>query len=425
MNVEGETGMREQHHDTGIVKRTSKPIGQSTFDVIVIGGGIIGCSIALALVERGSHVAIVERQWLGSEASVAAIGGLTPQSDEFTRGSLRQFALDSVKAYPGWLDHLADLTGIHVEYHSYGQLEVAFDEREVANLEEHLHEWEREQFDVQRLSAEEVLQLEPLVNPEVLAGCHLRGEPHLNPVMLLNAVAAALHRQGCEVFEGYPVIEVMRSKGQVTGVKLFDGRVLSAKWVVLAAGAWSGHILGVPPCPVYPVKGQALLARLWSQPFRHHIHASPGYIVPRTDGHLVLGVTYEEAGYDKRVTVGGLHEILNTTMRLSRAVGECEVITHWAGLRPRTSDQKPILGVSSEMEGLIFATGHFGLGITLAPITARLIAEIIMEATFPEQLQDYSPDRFRRQGKAVGRRSSRPVERVGMSERHPRSAVDL
>lgn len=406
MNLEGDTGMQEQQFDKDIVKRSSKPIGQSTFDVIVIGGGIIGCGIALALVERGSRVAILERQRLGSEASSAAIGGLTPQSDEFTRGSLRQFALDSVKAYPGWLDHLADLTGIRVEHHSYGQLEVAFDEREVQMLEEHLREWRGEQFDVQRLTAEEVRQLEPLINPEVLAGCHLRGEPHLDPAMLLNAVAAALLRQGCEVIEGYPVIEVVHSRGRASGVKLFDGRVLSAEWVVLAAGAWSGHILGVPPCPVYPVKGQALLVKLRSQPFRHHIHASPGYIVPRTDGRLVLGVTYEEVGYDKRVTAEGLRQILNTTIRLSEAVKDCEVISHWAGLRPGTPDRKPILGVSSEVERLVFATGHFGLGITLAPITAQVIAELIMEARFPQQLQDYSPDRFRSRGRAAGRRSS-------------------
>lgn len=387
--------MQEQHLDNDIIKRTAKHLGQSTFDVIVIGGGIIGCSIALTLVERGSRVAIIERQFLGSEASSAAIGGLTPQSDEFTRGPLRQFALDSVVAYPGWLAHLAELTGIHVEYHTYGQLEVAFDEQEVARLEERLLEWQNEQFDVQRLSTEEVLQLEPLVNPEVLAGCHLRSEPHLDPEQLLTAVAAALHRKGCTVIEGHPVIEVMRSKGRATGVKLFDGSILSSEWVVLAAGAWSGHIIGVPPCPVFPVKGQALLARLWSQPFRHHIHASPGYIVPRTNGRIVLGVTYEEADYDKRVTVGGLHQILDKTVRLSRALNECEVIRHWAGLRPSTPDKKPILGLSSEVERLVFASGHFGLGITLAPITAHVISGLIMDGGFPTKLRDYSPDRFR------------------------------
>lgn len=395
MKLEGDTDVQEQHLKDDIIKRTATHLGQSTFDVIVIGGGIIGCSIALALAERGSRVAIIERQFLGAEASSAAIGGLTPQSDEFTRGPLRQFALDSVEAYPDWLAHLAELTGIHVEYHTYGQLEVAFDEQEVARLEEHLLEWQNEKFDVQRLSREEVLQLEPLVNQEVLVGCHLRSEPHLDPVQLLAAVAAALHHQGCTVIEGHPVIEVVRSKGRATGVKLFDGSILSSEWVVLAAGAWSGHIVGVPPCPVFPIKGQVLLARLRPQPFRHHIHASPGYIVPRTDGRVVLGVTYEEADYDKRVTVGGLHHILNNTVRISRMLNDCEVIGYWAGLRPRTPDKKPILGLSSEVERLVFATGHFGLGITLAPITAHVISGVIMDGGFPTNLQDYSPDRFR------------------------------
>lgn len=384
--------MQHQHHS--IIRRTSKPIGHTTFDVIVIGGGIIGCSIALALTEHKYRVAVVERHALGSEASSAAIGGLTPQSDEFTRGPLRQFALSSVKEYPDWLAHLEDLTGIRVDFHKEGQLEVAFSEQEVLDLEERLRTWESEQFDVRRLSAEEVRRLEPLINPEVMAGCHLQGEPHLDPVVLMNAVAAALYCSGCTIIEWHKVMKVMCSNGRAIGVKLVDGTVLSSEWLVLAAGAWSDHIKGVPPCPVFPVKGQALLAKQWGRRFQHHVHASPGYIVPRTDGHLVLGVTYEEASYDKRVTVEGLHQILDSTMRLSRAVGECEVIRHWAGLRPGTRDEKPILGRSSEIEHLVFATGHFGLGITLAPITARLIADLIVNESFPAQLQDYSPNRF-------------------------------
>jgi glycine oxidase len=234
-DLEGYTGMQQQHHR--IIQRTAKPIGQTTFDVIVIGGGIIGCSIALALTEHKYRVAVVERHALGSEASTAAIGGLTPQSDEFTRGPLRQFALSSVKEYPDWLAHLEDLTGIRVDFHKEGQLEVAFSEQEVQDLEERLHTWESEKFDVRRLSAEEVRRLEPLINPEVLAGCHLQGEPHLDPMVLMNAIAAALNYSGCTIIEWHKVIKVICSNGRATGVKLVDGTVLSSEWVVLAAGA--------------------------------------------------------------------------------------------------------------------------------------------------------------------------------------------
>jgi glycine oxidase len=390
--LEGFIGMQHEKHD--IIKPTARHIDKSTYDVIIIGGGIIGCGIALALTESGYKVAIVERHVLGSEASTAAIGGLTPQSDEFTKGPLRQFALQSVIEYPLWLKHLFDLTDIHVEYHNDGQLEVAFTDQEVQTLNEHVRIWRSEQFEVYPLSTADILSMEPYVNPEVLAGCHLPGEPIIDPVGLMDAVATALNHLHCTIIDGTTVIEVTRSNGRATGVKLSDGRTLSSEWVVLSAGAWSSHIRGVPPCPVHPVKGQALLAKMWPQRFRYHIHASPGYIVPRVDGRVVLGVTYEFAGYDKRVTVAGLHQILNSTMRLSRAVGDCEVIKHWAGLRPRTPDQKPILGLSSKLERLVFATGHFGLGITLAPITARLIADLIINASFPEELKAYSPDRF-------------------------------
>ena len=375
---------------------------KTIFDVVIIGGGIIGCSVALALIESGLHVAIVESQTLGSGASTAAIGGLAPQSDEFIEEPLRQLAMDSVLTYRAWLNHLADLTGIEVEYHTDGQLELAFTEEEVQALEKRLQEWNKEQFDVKFLTPTEIHEMEPLISSKVLAGCHMRGEHHLDPVALFNAVTTALHYKECTILEGHPVVEILRSKGRATGVKLSNGSSISANQVVLAAGAWSGHIQGVPHCPVTPLKGQVVMAKPHSQLFHCHIHAMPGYIVPRTNGHLILGATYENVGYDKRVTTDGVNKIITSTVRLSPAIADCEIVKYWAGLRPKTPDSKPILGISSQLEHLIFATGHLALGITLAPITARAISELVLNGSTSINLDDYSPDRFkvRSQGKS-------------------------
>jgi len=143
-----------------------------------------------------------------------------------------------------------------------------------------------------------------------------------------------------------------------------------------------------------PVKGQALLAMMRPGQFRHHIYAVPGYIVPRRDGRVVLGVTYESAGFDKRVTVSGLEQVLAATLRISDALGDCEVLHSWAGLRPKSADGRPILGRTRQLRGLLFASGHFGVGITLAPITAKLIADLLTESSENPELQEYSPDRF-------------------------------
>jgi glycine oxidase len=163
---------------------------------------------------------------------------------------------------------------------------------------------------------------------------------------------------------------------------------------VIAAGAWSSDISGLPSFPIGAVKGQAVMARRRPRMFRHHIYASPGYIVPRADGRMILGVTYEKNIWDKTVTVGGLTDVFTACCRISRSLRECEIVKYWAGLRPRAMDGRPLLGHSSALKGLVFACGHFGLGITLAPITASLIAESIMADTSGHIPNQYSPDRF-------------------------------
>ncbi|MBI3379620.1 glycine oxidase ThiO [Candidatus Gottesmanbacteria bacterium] len=367
---------------------------ESNFDIIIVGGGIIGCSIALELTERKYKVALIERDKLGSGASSAATGGLTPQSDDFCKGPLRLFALASLEMYPKWLKKLYDITGAYVEYQEYGLLRLAFTKEVLDQLDESAKTWAKEGFSFRKLSRKQILQMEPLLNPELIGGYHLPQEPSIDPQALMDTVARAISLTGCHIFLGRPVVELIQQQKRAKGVILSDGTILSADWVVIAAGAWSGMIKGIPFCPVEPAKGQVLLVKTHRNLFKYHIYSTPGYIIPRLDGRITLGVTYELAGYNKTVTVGGMHEILNATMKLSEAIKDCEILRYWAGLRPRMPDEKPVLGLSSKVERLVFATGHFGLGITLTPITAKLISDLISGKPFNKELSIYSPDRF-------------------------------
>ena len=366
----------------------------SSVDVTVIGGGVIGCTVALALAQRGVSVLIAERGQIGGEASTAAIGGLTPQSDDFCKGALRKLAVESVAMYPQWLEALRRLTGIQVEYHDVGLLLVARTSEQQSELEHKAGLWQIEGLSFTPLSPDEIRSKEPLLSTEVKSGFHLPGEPLLDPVMLMDCLSAALAKVGCHILTGCPVSSVVRNGDVVEGILLNDGQKIRSKFVVVAAGAWSGAIGNVPPCPVHPVKGQVLLGRMLPQPFRHHVYCAPAYIVPRTDGRVVLGVTYEFAGYDKRVTVAGLSQIIEATVALAPVVADCEVIRYWAGLRPRTPDEKPVIGFSSQLRNLMFATGHFGVGITLAPITGQIVADLLTQRKVEADLAPYAPDRF-------------------------------
>jgi glycine oxidase len=351
---------------------------QHAADVVVIGGGAIGLSIAWRAAARGMRTLVLERGRVGGGTSHFAAGMLAPIA-EVTPGEepLLQLGLASARRYPEFVAELLDASGMpSVGYTRCGTLLVARDADEAEALERELALRHRFDLRVERLRASEARRREPGLAPALRLALDVPDDHAVDPRALLPALAAALRHAGGELREDAPVASLELTGDRVTGVLLADGSRLGAGAVVIAAGVWSDQIGSIPPSvrvPLRPVKGQIM---------RLHDPAGPGlltrvirmgtsYIVPRGDGRYVLGATSEERGFDTTVTAGAAFELLRDAAELVPGVSELVLDEFAAGLRPGTPDNLPVIG-RSDVEGLHWAAGHRRGGILLAPITADL-----------------------------------------------------
>ena len=346
--------------------------------VAIVGGGIMGCVVALRLAQRGFNVTVVERGIPGAEASSAAAGILGPQWEMEHPGPLLQLGLASRALYPTFAAELRELTGMDVGYKRCGLIEVALDEAGALALRDR-QRWQSELgLRAHLLTGAEARELEPALGPKVCAGLHLPDEGAVNPRTLARALSQAAAAAGATFVQGHYVRRVDVQEGTVRGVDL-DGDRLGADVVVVAAGSWSSLVEGgeVPSPVVRPARGQALSVQMRPPLFKHVIAPyQQGYLVPRDDGMAVIGSTLEMVGYRKEVTVEGLHSILQTASAVMPALGPLPITETWSNFRPFTSDLLPVLG-ATKVAGLFLATGHHRYGILLAPITGALVAQII------------------------------------------------
>jgi glycine oxidase len=358
----------------------------SEFDVIVVGGGVIGLSAAWRLAQRGLRVVVLDRAEPGHGTSSVAAGMLAPIAEaDPAEVDLLQLGITSAQAYPEFVAELEALTGSDAGYLRSGTLLVARDRDEAEALDHELTVRQRFGLEVSRLRPSQARALEPALAPTLRAALEFAEDHVIDPRRLCAALVEAVLRSGGE----------LRSEAKVAaveiedGVVLSDGERLSAPRVLIAAGVWSGQIAGIPDqarVPVRPVKGQIL---------RLHDPAGPGlltrvlrmptaYVVPRGDGRYVLGATMEERGFDTTVTAGAVFELLRDASELLPGLSELVVDELCAGLRPGTADNAPIIGPGA-VEGLFWATGHYRHGILLAPVTAELITTAIVDgAAVPE-----------------------------------------
>jgi len=237
-------------------------------------------------------------------------------------------------------------------------------------------------LEVQRLRPSAARRLEPALAPTVRLALDVPGDHSADPRALVLALAQAARRAGVTLRTGTRVVRVESGAGRVTGVGLAGGELVRASRVVVAAGAWSGAIDGLPPLPLRPVKGQILRLRdpAGAGLTRRIVRFEGGYLVPRGDGRYVLGATMEERGFDETVTAGGLYELLRDAGEVVPGVHELIVEEISAGLRPATPDNAPLLGPSRELAGLHWATGHHRNGILLAPVTADIVVDALDDA---------------------------------------------
>jgi glycine oxidase len=364
-------------------------------DIAVVGGGIMGCAVALRLAQRGLGVTVIERGIPGAEASSAAAGILGPQMEADGPGPLLDLGLRSRALYPALAAELRDATGIDVGYSKSGVLAAALDDEGEAELGAR-RTWQTARgLRVETVGPALLRTLEPALGPAVRGALRFGDDGQVNARELARAFSQAAAAAGARFLQGRYVRRVAVGEGGVTGVEL-DGELLPAGAVVVAAGSWSGLVegAGVAASVVRPARGQLVSIETRPPLFRHVVSVhGRGYLVPRRDGTVLAGSTMEMAGYRKEVTVGGLAQILTLARTLVPALSDAPVTASWSNFRPYTEDHLPVLG-ATPVRGLVLATGHFRNGILLAPVTAQAIAELVATGQSSVELAPFSVARF-------------------------------
>ena len=368
-------------------------------DVVVIGGGVIGLTIARALAHRGAgEICLIERASLGHEASFAAAGMLAPQAEANSQDDFFRLACQSRDLYPDFASSLYDETGIDVELDTTGTLYIALTYHDLVEIEKR-YEWQTAAgLEVEKLTASQALQLEPCLSQSVRGALRFPRDLQVENRRLLSALANSVAKLGVTVLSGTTVESVKIERDEVRGVHTLRG-FISCPNVVVAAGTWSSLLKLSQPSEkrammVDPVRGQMISFDARPQLTRHVIYSPRGYIVPRRDGRLLAGSTSEHAGFAKQVTAGGISAILQHAQEISPSVSALPIVDTWAGLRPRAPDSLPVLGPCDEIGGLFYATGHYRNGILLAPVTGELIAEAVVTGVSSPLLGPFSPSRF-------------------------------
>jgi glycine oxidase len=361
-------------------------------DVLVLGGGIIGLACARELALRGLRVEVVERLPHGAEASLAAGGMLSPLSEgDGHRGPLLDACLASRDLWGPWVADLESETGLSVDYDTSGALLVALEEGDEPELDAALSLAHGLGERAEEIEIAALRHRVPDITPEVRRAVHLPGEHRVDNVQVCALLAQAIQKLGVLIhYDSEVELVERRPEGTVLAHGLHWRK--EARLLVLAAGAWSGLIPGLPPLPVRPVRGQMLLLGGIEWPWAGIVRRGSCYAVRRGATGLLVGSTQEEAGFDKHNTVEGVEDLLAFARRLFPGIGRARLEAIWAGLRPATPDGLPILGPLPGWPAVV-ATGHFRNGILLAPWTAREVARLAFEDGEAE-IPAFSPRRF-------------------------------
>jgi glycine oxidase len=366
-----------------------------TSDVVIVGGGIVGCSIAYELVKANLRVCVLEKGGFGEESSAAAAGMLSGQHGVISFGPRYLLHREARELHATLADELHELTGIDVGFCRWGLMDLLFTPGEV-NAADRCHALQTQAgLRVERLTREEAMHLEPAITPETQGAMRYPDEAHVHNGRLTIALAEAARRKGAMLCPGEPALFLLRHGERIVGVRTpLD--TIQADTVVVANGAWAADL--VRPLklaiPVKPKRGQMLAVRTVPRAVHQIIYGHHMYIVPRPDGETLIGATVEDVGFHKEVTLEGLEELIQAGRRAVPGIMRAPVIRTWAGLRPGSPDGLPLIGPVQGLSGLYLAVGHYRNGILLGPMTGVLITQLLVEGRHSPHLDLLRPERF-------------------------------
>jgi glycine oxidase len=365
---------------------------------VIIGAGVMGLGIAWRLAQAGCAVTVYDRAEAGHAASWAAAGMLAAAVEtEPGEEQLLALTLESQRIWPAFARELETATRISLGYRNEGTIVVALT-RDDADQLRYTYEFQKSLgLELEWLSGADARRREPHLRPGIPGAVLSLRDHQVENRRLVRALARAARSAGAMLHEHHPVREVDVSGGRACAV-LTDQIRDPADVVVLAAGAWSREIAGIPPAhlpPVRPIKGQMLALRMnASAPLLRHVIWLPrGYLVPRDDGRLLVGATVEERGFDDALTAGGLLALIEGAWRAVPGIEELPVAETWVGFRPGSRDDAPMLGPSG-IDGLVVATGHHRNGILLTPLTIETVSAYILTGRLPDAVKPFTPQRF-------------------------------
>jgi len=359
-------------------------------EIVIIGGGIIGCAIAYELAKAGERVTLLERNALAQEASWASAGIISSPSP----GS-GEFGLRSFRRYPALIAEVEESSGMRVGWNQTGETSLIGADNDPRPLQD-VMEWQRQQsLHVEWLEGAALREHEPVLSPQITAAIYERDAGSLRVHMMAQALARAATNHGATIREYTPALGLETRGDRVTGVRTAEG-VVGADVVVLAAGAWSkrlGDLVGLN-VPTMPVHGQMLAIADPPIPLHTVVAGGGMYLLPRADGTIAVGATVDNQGFTKRVTPTGVNALIALVEQFAPSLNGARLVQTWSGLRPGTADGMPIIGPAPHRDGLWIATGHYRGGALLAAVTSELVAAGIRSGVVDPLLAPFTPARF-------------------------------
>ena len=382
----------------------------SAYDVVIVGGGLIGSSIAFELASEKLRVAVLDRQEPGREASWAAAGMLAPGPDSPEAPALVPLGRESLRLYPEFIAAIEQASGKSTDFTRNGTFEVFRGPQAEIARNKMVAEFHRMGLAAEALSPTEARKQERSLGASTGAVAWLPEEATVDPRLLVEAVLAAAKQNGAEIRANCPV-DILLPEGKACAGVICGGRNIAAEHVIIAAGSFCGTIASNAIAsadgahetdrrpqlrqyaPVHPVRGQMLALQSESVQLKKVLRSQHGYLVPRRDGRIIAGSTLENAGFVKEVTPQGVRQILDAALELAPALADAKIVEEWSGLRPGTPDLLPIIG-PTDIAGLWLATGHYRNGILLAPATAKIMRNWIVTGKSNFNAESFSPLRF-------------------------------